>query len=150
MTAELIFLYFLMELTKQRNHYLIPNQISTKVLKKYALLEIDTSSRIYQHSMHLCYVHALCIHPVSNRSRNQQQQLSWFHDGPPLTVFPVPIPDPNRPWGGKCDSVCTGHATFFPLKMYKTYCKQKNKGLYVQATLCKHQRGIQQTPEGES
>ena len=39
-------------------------------------------------------------------------QLRWFTNGPSLEYFPVPIPDPNRPWGGQCtqcEGKCTGH-----------------------------------------
>lgn len=38
--------------------------------------------------------------------------LKWFSDGPPLDYFPIPIPDPNRPWGGdcsQCQGTCNGH-----------------------------------------
>lgn len=57
-----------------------------------------------------CYKEG-CIHPVCKREPPQQQKV-WFPDGSALSVFPLPIPDPKRPWGADCDectNVCTGH-----------------------------------------
>lgn len=42
----------------------------------------------------------------------QNLDLKWFPNGPSLEYFPIPIPDPNRPWGGdcsQCQGTCTGH-----------------------------------------
>ena len=52
-----------------------------------------------------------CIHAVCQKGR-PVTSLAWFTDGPPLTYFPLPIPDPARPWGGECSecqSFCAGH-----------------------------------------
>ena len=52
-----------------------------------------------------------CIHLVCKRGPEQQQKL-WCPGGPPLSLFPLPIPDPKRPWGGECDqctNTCAGH-----------------------------------------
>ena len=41
------------------------------------------------------------------------QSLRWFPDGPNITFIPLPIPDPDQPWGStnykKCDGTCYGH-----------------------------------------
>lgn len=42
----------------------------------------------------------------------QNLDLKWFPNCPSLEYFPIPIPDPNRPWGGdcsQCQGTCTGH-----------------------------------------
>lgn len=36
----------------------------------------------------------------------------WFKGRPPLTYVPLPIPDPKRKWGSKCDAcvgACSSH-----------------------------------------
>ena len=38
--------------------------------------------------------------------------LKWSPNGLSLDYFPLPIPDPKRPWGGQCSSCkgkCAGH-----------------------------------------
>ncbi|CAB3977095.1 Chromatin modification-related YNG2 [Paramuricea clavata] len=52
-----------------------------------------------------------CIHPVCRQGR-PIAPLTWFTNGPLLTYFPHPTPDPTKPWGGtcsKCKSFCSGH-----------------------------------------
>ena len=41
-----------------------------------------------------------------------KEQSCWYQGGPPLTYFPLPVPDPAKPWGGDCSSCkgkCPGH-----------------------------------------
>ena len=40
-----------------------------------------------------CYKEG-CVNPVCKCEPPQQQKV-WFPDGPPLSVFPAPIPDPS-------------------------------------------------------
>ena len=51
-----------------------------------------------------------CIHPVCRHE--QPGTTLWYPNGPEIGFVPVPTPDPNRPYGGKCDSctgICPGH-----------------------------------------
>ena len=47
-----------------------------------------------------------CPHNKCQESQDNVE-LKWYPNGPPLEYFPLPIPDPNRPWGGDC-SQCKG------------------------------------------
>ena len=50
-----------------------------------------------------------CPHNVCKQGK---KQWSWYDGGANLSVLPLPIPDPQRPWGGTCKSCpdsCTGH-----------------------------------------
>ena len=51
--------------------------------------------------------------PTSNLfQRKAREEYTWFPGGPPLSTLPVPIPDPDKPWGGECNKCignCTGH-----------------------------------------
>jgi hypothetical protein len=52
-----------------------------------------------------------CAHPVCMNGKPNSQPV-WFKDGPPLTYVPLPVPDPKRKWGSKCDTcvgACSGH-----------------------------------------
>jgi hypothetical protein len=52
-----------------------------------------------------------CTHPVCCKGRPENEP-TWFKDGPPLSLIPLPIPDPEKPYGGKCEKCeecCTGH-----------------------------------------
>ena len=64
----------------------------------------------YVFMLNLCnqpnFPHPLC------KSDTVPRDLKWFENGPPLQTLPIPIPDPNRPWGGNCKdctTVCSGH-----------------------------------------
>ena len=61
--------------------------------------------------------HALCQLGVPKES------LHWYSNGPPLTFFPLPVPNPSRPWGNpnctECTGTCSGH-------YLKTSCDLKN------------------------
>ena len=50
----------------------------------------------------------------------------WFENGLPLTYLPVPIPDPERPWGGECQAcwnICTGH--YLEPQQHAEFIKEK-------------------------
>ena len=52
-----------------------------------------------------------CIHPLCQHG-GREIQHTWFETGPPISVFPLPVKDPERPWGGQCqecDGICSGH-----------------------------------------
>ena len=52
-----------------------------------------------------------CSH-VKCQTSEHKLELKWFPNGPSLEYFPVPIPDPKRPWGGDCSQCkgkCAGH-----------------------------------------
>ena len=51
-----------------------------------------------------------CIHPVCSGAGSTSSDLHWFGGGPTVSYVPLPIPDPNQPWGStKCKEVCYGH-----------------------------------------
>ena len=58
---------------------------------------------------------ALCFQPGCSHSlcmAGNKEQSCWYQGGPPLTYFPLPVPDPAKPWGGDCSSCkgqCPGH-----------------------------------------
>ena len=63
-----------------------------------------------------------CPHPVCQR---EKEDFCWFDGGPPLSFVPVPVADPNRPWGGSCSTCtehCNGHYLQFPDNMTGRKC----------------------------
>ena len=70
-----------------------------------------------------------CPHPIC-KDKVDGNESTWFPSGPPLRYFPLPIPDPKRPWGGlckQCKGFCAGH--YLPpeenLKHYKLHGKKE-------------------------
>ena len=61
--------------------------------------------------------------------------LKWFPNGPSLDYFPVPIPDPNCPWGGdcsQCQGTCAGHYNYLsPDEHLEHYKKHGRDGMMV-------------------
>ena len=47
-----------------------------------------------------------CPH-LKCQAGEDQVGLKWFPNGSSVEYFPIPIPDPNRPWGADC-STCKG------------------------------------------
>lgn len=51
-----------------------------------------------------------CLHPFCSSAG---RILHWFPNGPPISYVPLPIPDPDQPWGSttcsKCEGRCYGH-----------------------------------------
>jgi len=56
-----------------------------------------------------CY-EAHCPHQVC-KSGKPEKDYTWYHGGPPLSYLPIPIFDPERPWGCKECGTCTGHCS---------------------------------------
>ena len=59
----------------------------------------------------VCCFDPSCCHPVC---RSEQKHMPpWYSGGPLITHLPLPIPDPDRPWGNvdctECKENCTGH-----------------------------------------
>ncbi len=55
-----------------------------------------------------------CPHPVCLKER---EDMVWFDGGPPVSFVPIPVVDPDQPWGGNCTSCsgnCTGHYLHYP------------------------------------
>lgn len=54
-----------------------------------------------------------CPHPIcQNNVGSSRKEFRWFTNGPLLTQIPLPVRDPERPWGGSCTtcpSDCSGH-----------------------------------------
>lgn len=62
----------------------------------------------------LCCFRPGCIHPLCQKHVGMSQSnFMWFPQGPPLTYLPLPVPDPERPWGNnscqQCSGFCNGH-----------------------------------------
>ena len=58
----------------------------------------------------LCYK-PTCVHPRCKAGK-PVTGVKWFDNGLKLSVIPMPVKDPNRPWGGQCNDCkegCSGH-----------------------------------------
>ncbi len=62
--------------------------------------------------MLLCCFKAECSHPLCKKGQPTVFP-TWYCGGPPITQLPLPVLDPDRPWGNpSCDTCkdnCTGH-----------------------------------------
>ena len=60
----------------------------------------------------LCCYQDGCTHPVCQRGRPVETSV-WYSGGPSITCLPLPVADPERPWGDTscftCKSFCAGH-----------------------------------------
>ena len=66
-----------------------------------------------------------CTHPLCGQE-TMKGDTKWFENGLPLTYLPVPIPDPERPWGGECQAclnICTGH--YLEPQQHAEFIKEK-------------------------
>ena len=76
-----------------------------------------------------------CVHPVC-RKGHPEKESTWFKDGPPITFIPFPIPDPNRPFGGDCESCkqnnqsCSGH--YLPPELLYEWKEKNGENVTVQ------------------
>ena len=65
----------------------------------------------YVYSLLCCYQRD-CIHSLCKNGRPAINP-TWYPGGPPLTYFPLPTKDPERPFGqencSQCKSECAGH-----------------------------------------
>ena len=60
----------------------------------------------------LCCFKDSCPHPLCSTDKSLYS-MTWFPGGPPLTYFPLPIPDPLRPWGdGSCGHFLSPEESF--------------------------------------
>ena len=80
-----------------------------QVWKVYLSHKLPNLSNKYFLVLALCFQpgcpHSLCM-------AGNKEQSCWYQCGPPLTYFPLPVPDPAKPWGGDCSSCkgqCPGH-----------------------------------------
>ncbi len=61
--------------------------------------------------MLLCCYQSGCQHPQCRKGR-PTTPLVWYSGGPSITKLPLPKTDPERPWGGQCQTCsgpCYGH-----------------------------------------
>ena len=60
----------------------------------------------------VCCYKSGCTHPVCN-SHSPTELPLWYSGGPCVSYLPLPIPDPERPWGkadcNDCGGQCHGH-----------------------------------------
>ena len=60
----------------------------------------------------VCCLELYCLHPIC-KSQNVTQLPTWYSGGPSISCIPLPIPDPNHPWGradcDQCRGICSGH-----------------------------------------
>lgn len=65
----------------------------------------------YVFYLYCCYEKD-CIHPCCKQGRPEVEP-TWYTGGPPLSFLPLPMVDPERPFGSsdcsQCKGVCTGH-----------------------------------------
>ena len=104
----------------QRNHPEMYKYFQ-QVWKVYLSHKLPNLSNKYFLVLALCFQpgcpHSLCM-------AGNKEQSCWYQGGPPLTYFPLPVPDPAKPWGGDCSSCkgqCSGH-----------YMKPQQAWLHVQ------------------
>ena len=100
----------------QRNHPEMYKYFQ-QVWKVYLSHKLPNLSNKYFLVLALCFQpgcpHSLCM-------AGNKEQSCWYQGGPPLTYFPLPVPDPAKPWGGDCSSCkgqCPGH--YKPGYMFK-------------------------------
>ncbi len=61
--------------------------------------------------MLVCCYQPQCCHPVCKMG-TPPSTPEWYSGGPPVIKLPLPVVDPERPWGGtcqSCDGICSGH-----------------------------------------
>ena len=63
----------------------------------------------YVFFLYACYK-PNCFHPVCKKGIPPTEP-KWYDGGPTLRCLPMPMKDPNRPWGGHCKDCesCAGH-----------------------------------------
>ena len=84
----------------------------------------------------VCCYQKDCIHEACKRGRSEKE-LTWYDGGPPISYFPLPRPDPERPYGGtscnKCSGTCNGHY-LKPEELFKLESKDATIENQVQQT----------------
>ena len=62
----------------------------------------------YVFALRACY-EAECNHPICQMQRGRPtDELVWYNGGPSVQFLPLPVPDPERPWGSKKCKNCNG------------------------------------------
>jgi len=60
----------------------------------------------------VCCYKPTCLHLLCQKGKPLSVP-TWYPNGPPVTTLPLPIPDPDRPWGNancpQCKGFCAGH-----------------------------------------
>ena len=60
----------------------------------------------------LCCYQEGCCHPLCQSGRPRDSPV-WYVGGPSISCLPLPVPDPDRPWGSptclSCKPFCSGH-----------------------------------------
>lgn len=65
----------------------------------------------------LCCFKRSCTHGLCQRlAGSARSDFHWFLNGPALTQIPLPVADPQRPWGGTSCTECKGHCCGHYLK----------------------------------
>lgn len=58
-----------------------------------------------------CYENT-CLHETCKKGK-PEKELTWYPNGPLISFFPIPKPDPKRPFGctscTQCKNTCSGH-----------------------------------------
>lgn len=61
----------------------------------------------------VCCFERCCPHPLCQEGKGSNTCMEWFPNGPKVDSIPLPVPDPDQPWGSsncnKCRGCCTGH-----------------------------------------
>lgn len=59
-----------------------------------------------------CCYDKTCIHEICKKGQ-PEKELTWYPNGPPISYLPIPLPDPDRPFGSisctDCKDICVGH-----------------------------------------
>ena len=84
----------------------------------------------------VCCYRKDCVHEVCKRGR-PARELTWYDGGPPISYFPLPQPDPEKPYGGascnKCSGTCNGHY-LKPEVLFKVESKGPTTGNQIKPT----------------
>ena len=56
-----------------------------------------------------------------------KEQSCWYQGRPPLTYFPLPLPDPAKPWGGDCSS-CKGKSPGHYMRPQQAWLHVRERG----------------------
>ena len=84
-----------------------------------AVWEVRSNHLVQGYPQQYIYYLLACFKPACSHGLCQKltgssrSDFHWFPSGPPLTLLPLPVADPERPWGGltcsECKGFCAGH-----------------------------------------
>lgn len=93
----------------------------------------------YVFFLRCCYDKS-CPHPLC-QSGQPEKQPTWFPGGPPISFFPLPIPDLSRPWGSSdcdtCSGFCSGHYLVPDLKLHNIKQSIARASIHPPSTIIK-------------